>query len=1179
MHPGLLAIGLLSVVSDSGCVSCHTHAGDPHPAGRKLSCVGCHGGDAAATTKEQAHPLPRYPEGWPSSANPPASYSLLNRESPEWVRFVNPGDLRVADRACGGCHQEIVRSVKKTSMATSAQVYSTALYNNAAAPFKDAFFGENYSPDGHPQAIRTLPPPRAIDVGIKGILPILWPLPRFEMGIPGNVFRPFERGGGLKSEVGNPNRDDVPGQPDVTLTNRGPGTQAAVDPVVLGLQKTRLNDPILFFLGTNDAPGDYRSSGCSACHFVYANDREAANSAHFARHGNRGLTQTDDPTIPKDEPGHPLKHEFTRSIPSSQCMTCHVHNGNAFLNTFLGYMWWDQQTDGEHLYPSKQRDPTASELDRVGRSNPEEAAARGLWHDRDFLEQASDLNRQLRKVQLSDYHGHGWIFRKVFKQDRKGNYLDAQGNSLAFEDPELWKKAVHLKDAHLEKGMHCVDCHFQQDVHGSGKIYGDRRAAVEIDCRDCHGTVRARATLITSGPASPGTDLTSLATPFGAARFTLRREKVVQNSMVTRGLSWEVPQVVDIVDPSHPRYNEKARLAKTIQRDGRSWGDGQASASALAHDDSRLTCYACHSSWITNCFGCHLSAKVNTRRPMLHNEGEESQVYASYNPQVLRTDSYMLGIDGTVEKHRVVPVRSSSAVTLSVQNANREWILNQVPTISAAGYNGQAFNTHAPHTVRRTETKRCTDCHLSRDGNNNAWMASLLMLGTNQVNFMGNFVYLAQGEAGLSAVRVTEQSEPQAVFGSHLHRLAYPQNYRQHQERGGKLSEAQHHRRLGSNQVQLYGEYLLSAAGPQGFVAYDVANVANKGFSQGVVISPFSDSGLRVPTRDATGVAVGSSAPLDPSRTQLLENEEQPVARLFGYAFVSDRVEGLITVDITTLVDGDPTNNRLKRAATVNPEGKLTGANSVTLAGNFAYLTTRQGLFVVDVSHPDDPRLVAQLGPPELTSARSVAVQFRYAFVCDDEGMKVVDVTFPERPRLVPGARVPLAEANRIYVARTYAYVAAGASGIAIIDVERPERPRLDQTFDAGGRLNDARDLKVGMTNVSLFAYVADGRNGLQVVELTSPETVPGNLGFSPRPAPRWVAHFPTAKPAVGISEGVRRDRAVDESGNQIAVFGRRGARPFNQAEQRRLYLRGGTLYTVTDAPPGPPKEPSPKGR
>jgi hypothetical protein len=51
----------------------------------------------------------------------------------------------------------------------------------------------------------------------------------------------------------------------------------------------------------------------------------------------------------------------------------------------------------------------------------------------------------------------------------------------------------------------------------------------------------------------------------------------------------------------------------------------------------------------------------------------------------------------------------------------------------------------------------------------------------------------------------------------------------------------------------------------------------------------------------------------------------------------------------------------------------------------------------------------------------------------------------------------------------------------------------------------------------------------------------------------------------------VDRDRAVDEQGNQIGVFGRRGARPLNGDEQRRMYLRDGKLFTVTDAPPGKP--------
>ena len=153
-------------------------------------------------------------------------------------------------------------------------------------------------------------------------------------------------------------------------------------------------------------------------------------------------------------------------------------------------------------------------------------------------------------------------------------------------------------------------------------------------------------------------------------------------------------------------------------------------------------------------------------------------------------------------------------------------------------------------------------------------------------------------------------------------------------------------------------------------------------------------------------------------------------------------------------------------------------------------------------------------------------------------------------------------------MARTYAYVASGSGGLTIVDVERPEQPRVDQRFTADGAINDARDVKVAMTNASVFAYVADGRNGLRVVQLVSANATAGAFGFSPRPTPRLIATYRTHRPALAVSKGLDRDRAVDESGNQISVFGRRGARPLTLEEMRRLYLRDGRVWTVTDTPP-----------
>jgi hypothetical protein len=311
---------------------------------------------------------------------------------------------------------------------------------------------------------------------------------------------------------------------------------------------------------------------------------------------------------------------------------------------------------------------------------------------------------------------------------------------------------------------------------------------------------------------------------------------------------------------------------------------------------------------------------------------------------------------------------------------------------------------------------------------------------------------------------------------------------------------------------------------------------------------------------------------------QLPENEEQPIPLLYGFLYVADREEGLVVIGnpnlkakspgVGTLLDGNPANNFLRRALSFNPHGILTGARRITIVGNFAYILTDKNLVVVDVLNPLAPKVTATIGAPFLEAPHGIAVQFRYAFVVDDYGLKVLDVTELAYPRPIDGVKLALSDARNIYVARTYAYVAAGKNGLGIIDVENPEAPRLDQLFNANDQLNDVNDVKIGMVAASAFAFIADGRNGVRVLQIVSPWDDPSHFsGFSPRPTPKLIATAKTKGPALAISKGIDRDRAVDESGNQISVFGRRGARPLNRAESQALYLRNGQLFAVTDEP------------
>ena len=1199
----------------AGCQSCHTEVDSisMHQSDAVfLGCVDCHGGNAdisipSAVTPgsesyqaglKKAHVLPLHPEqwNWPSSANPESAYTLLNHESVEFIRFVNPSDYRVARDACGACHLPIIQAAERSLMSTGAMLFGGAAYNNGIVPYKRYLMGEAYTADGEAAGLKNPVEPDEAMLA-KGILPSLIPLPRWENLEPGDIFRVFERGGrniiNLFPETGLPNtipaiqRLEEPGRPDFRQSNRGPGTGARIAVPVINITKTRLNDPFTWFLGTNDQPGDYRSSGCAACHVVYSNDKDPKHSGPYAKFGHSGTSQSKDPTIAKNESGHPLEHSFTRSIPTSQCMICHMHQPNVFVNSYMGYTMWDYESDAPFMWPEKQRYPSQYEVRsgahpepeqilghakvrEINKRNPEEAAIRGKWSDPEFLEKVSELNPKLKDTQFADYHGHGWNFRAIFKRDRKGALLDKDGAVVADDDPHKFKKAVHMASIHMDAGMHCVDCHFSQDAHGNGHIYGEVAQAIEIDCVDCHGTAEAYPNLLTSGPSAPpgGSDLRLLRNQDGQRRFQWRDGSLFQRSAVEQDKEWKVSLVKDSVNKNSQDYNPKAARAKLVSTGSeQQWGMDVAPKDR-AHNNEKMACFTCHTSWMTSCAGCHLPIQANWKTERNKYEGGETRNYATYNPQVIRDQMFQLGKHGPAKGNRIVPVRSSSALILSSTNANREKIYIQQPPVAASGFSSQAFAPHFPHTVRKTETKQCTDCHLSDQNDNNAIMAQLLLQGTNFVNFVGYNAWVGT-EGEINATRVTEWDEPQAVVGSYLQKYAFPDWYKDHQDNSKMLTETYAHNTGPVGCLQLRGEYLYVAEGSKGMQAYDVAGIANKGISQRIITAPFSPLGhnTKIDSRNATCVVLPTNQPIHPDRQHtarygldakameklILEtNLEQAFHPVYNFALITDAEEGLILTDINTLSDGDPRNNFLERKLTWNDNGILNGARHATIGGHYVYIAADAGLVVLNLDNPTKPKLVKVV---PLKDVRASALQFRYLFVTDASGLRVIDVTNPEQPKVVNQANIQLKNANRVYVARTYAYIAAGSQGLAIIDVENPEQPKLVELFNANGQLNDARDITVASTNASLFAYVADGKNGLKVLQLTSPDSQPKFYGFSPQPKPELIASYKTADPALSISKGLDRDRAVDETGHQIAVFGRIGSRPLTLKEMQKLYL------------------------
>src|SRR5207302_8399015 len=112
------------------------------------------------------------------------------------------------------------------------------------------------------------------------------------------------------------------------------------------------------------------------------------------------------------------------------------------------------------------------------------------------------------------------------------------------------------------------------------------------------------------------------------------------------------------------------------------------------------------------------------------------------------------------------------------------------------------------------------------------------------------------------------------------------------------------------------------------------------------------------------------------TRTQCEITPEHSIHPLDGYICVTDKYEGLILLGAATTIDGDPTNNFLKREVTFDPGGALNGARAVTIVGTYAYVCCDAGLAVVSLSDPKHPEITAVLGEDAIKRPRAVQVQF-----------------------------------------------------------------------------------------------------------------------------------------------------------------------------------------------------------
>jgi hypothetical protein len=366
------------------CITCHdgiSNVSPFHPP--EFGCSVCHGGEPESLEKEQAHATLIY--------DPKAGTGKRN-----------PSSLSVVEQSCGQlyCHaghadedKNHVARVKKSMMNTMAGVISGLRYQWAGQSQKTALYGTLSISDEDGSTPHN-----------EGALDKLERIPFFSSATI----------------------------PESNVTQSVPVSRHPADRVLR-------QQCFQCHLDSPPAEGQYRSQGCSACHFEYSSS---------------GLYEGNDPTISRTKPGHARFHKI-RAIPSrSTCVTCHRS--------------FDTQNPGSSIEPDEESDIQEETKLEGTTLSPEPDKIDNVTHqDKTPAHESKIIDRVTGPIE-------------------KPSLVGPTKNIPLFAGRGQIKQ-----DVHTARGMSCTDCHTQLDIMGDGNLYSKQHEAVEIKCETCHGDSRS----------------------------------------------------------------------------------------------------------------------------------------------------------------------------------------------------------------------------------------------------------------------------------------------------------------------------------------------------------------------------------------------------------------------------------------------------------------------------------------------------------------------------------------------------------------------------------------------------------------------------------------------------------------------------------------------------------------
>lgn len=234
--------------------------------------------------------------------------------------------------------------------------------------------------------------------------------------------------------------------------------------------------------------------------------------------------------------------------------------------------------------------------------------------------------------------------------------FEAEGYGTPYEQGQLSAKKLPgdrfyleiAEDVHHAKGMSCIDCHTRNEVMGDGTRYAHYEEQLEIQCQSCHDKQ--------PGKTRKGNELINFSQEGNAYYLTGKND------------------------------GKKRALNPPL-------------ASACGYPGhKRVSCEACHSTWVPQCYGCH--AKRDQRETHLDKLTlKETAGWWEEGRSYIRYERPMLAIweDEVV----IVTPGCQDIVTLIDEQGK---VTDSFNTFTMAAIN--------PHTTQ-AKGRSCKDCHAS----------------------------------------------------------------------------------------------------------------------------------------------------------------------------------------------------------------------------------------------------------------------------------------------------------------------------------------------------------------------------------------------------------------------------------------------------------------------------------